>query len=181
MIEKDGKEYLTVAEFAESAGISKQAVYFQLDSRLEPYLIQVENKKMIEKSALERFYSSQVDSSCSSQNSSFSQVDSSQIQVKNPAEKTDLTKEMFDLLKQDLEKKDKQIEKLQNSVLELSRQISELAKGSIYITAADKTEKIMQNTSENIVEPAAAAAENQEKEENQNTENKKKWFQFWKN
>ncbi len=181
MIEKDGKIYLTIAEFAKSAGISKQAVYYQLDSRLESYLIQVENKRMIEKSALERFYSSQLEQLDSSQNSSFSQVDSSQNQDKTPAEKIDLTKEMFDFLKQEIENRDKQIEKLQDNVIDLtkqitnlSNQISEIAQKTVYVTAADKTAQIIdkQEKRDNIVNTAAA--------ESQNTEKKKKWFQFWK-
>ena len=49
------KEYLTIKEFAAAVGVSQQAIYKQLNNKLKPYLKVVENKKMLEKSALELF------------------------------------------------------------------------------------------------------------------------------
>lgn len=49
------KEYLSIKEFAVAVGISQQAVYKQLNNKLKPYLKVVDNKKMLEKSALSLF------------------------------------------------------------------------------------------------------------------------------
>lgn len=48
-----GKEYLTIAEYAEIKGISKQAVYKQLNNKLKDYIEIVENKKCLKISVLE--------------------------------------------------------------------------------------------------------------------------------
>lgn len=48
-----GKEYLTIAEYAEIRGISKQAVYKQLNNKLKDYVEIVENKKCLKISILE--------------------------------------------------------------------------------------------------------------------------------
>ena len=49
------KEYISIKEFAELAGVSQQAIYKQLNNKLKPYLKVVEGKKTLEKSALELF------------------------------------------------------------------------------------------------------------------------------
>ena len=47
------KQYITVAEYAEIKGISKQAVYKQLNNKLKDYVEIVENKKCLKISVLE--------------------------------------------------------------------------------------------------------------------------------
>ncbi len=42
-----GIEYITVAEYAKIKGVSVQSVYKQLNNRLKPFLIMVENKKCL--------------------------------------------------------------------------------------------------------------------------------------
>lgn len=49
------KEYLSIKEFAELAGVSQQAIYKQLNNKLKKYLKEVDGKKTLEKSALELF------------------------------------------------------------------------------------------------------------------------------
>lgn len=49
------KEYLSIKEFAELVGVSQQAIYKQLNNKLKPYLKVVDNKKMLNKSAVELF------------------------------------------------------------------------------------------------------------------------------
>ena len=49
------KEYISIKEFAELAGVSQQAIYKQLNNKLKTYLKVVDNKKMLEKSALSMF------------------------------------------------------------------------------------------------------------------------------
>lgn len=175
MIEISGKQYLTVREFAELAKISKQAVYNQLSTRLEPYSIQVENRTVIEKTALDIFYSSHVEQVSSQVEQGLSQPNS----ASDLQDKTDISKELIEMLKEEIKKKDQQIEHLQQRLDHAQDLIADMAQKAQYITAADKTEKIMlqqpKEDQKEIIEPAAAA-------ENQNTEKKpkKKWYQFWK-
>jgi TolA-binding protein len=42
-----GIEYITVAEYAKIKGVSSQAVYKQLNKRLKPFFIMVENQKCL--------------------------------------------------------------------------------------------------------------------------------------
>ena len=57
------KEYLSVKEFAEAAGVSYQTIYKQLNSRLEPYVTMIKGQKMIKTAALKEFYEVEEDSS----------------------------------------------------------------------------------------------------------------------
>ena len=58
------KQYITVAEYAEIKGISKQAVYKQLNNKLNNYVETVEGKKCLKISVLEESiqpYSTEVE------------------------------------------------------------------------------------------------------------------------
>ena len=54
-------DLLTIKEFAELAGVTRQTVYKQLNNRLNPYCQMVDNKKMLELRALEEVYGVSVD------------------------------------------------------------------------------------------------------------------------
>lgn len=54
-------DLLTIKEFAELAGVTRQTVYKQLNNRLNPYCQLVDNKKMLELRALEEVYGVSVD------------------------------------------------------------------------------------------------------------------------
>ena len=56
----ENKELLTVSEFAEIIGISKQAVYKQLNNKLKPFVQRVENKTFINRKGLEVFQSTKL-------------------------------------------------------------------------------------------------------------------------
>lgn len=187
---------LSVKEFAAAASVSIQTIYKQLyqGGRLEPFAVTVKGKKRIKKEALEEFYDIQLDSdglADSKPNSLNSKPESKPNSLNSkPESKPDSTNmEMaIKLLQNQLEIKDKQIEELTKNLHEAYKEIADMAKQAHYITAADKTEKIMQQqTKEEIIEPAAAA-ESQAMENKDTMENKdimekkpkKKWFQFWK-
>lgn len=57
-------DLLTIKEFAELAGVTRQTVYKQLNNRLNPYCQLVDNKKMLELRALEEVYGVSVDKPC---------------------------------------------------------------------------------------------------------------------
>ena len=48
----ENTEYITVSQYAEIKGISKQAVYKRLNNTLQPFLIVVESRKYIHINAL---------------------------------------------------------------------------------------------------------------------------------
>lgn len=138
------KELLTIKEFAELAGVSKQAIYSQLDKRLKPFLVQVDNKKMLKSQALEQFYSINLQSTF---NQPSSQVESSESvpsadERSNEKDKETILK-MLEMLQEEIKKKDKQIERLQDSLDKAYITIGDLASKAQYITAADKTAQIM--------------------------------------
>lgn len=127
------KDYLSVKEFAKAAGITKQAVYSQIDSRLKPFVKVVDNQKMIEKSALDKFYSNQVESNIKS---SFNQV-----------EQQDLTaaaalKTALEALEKQLEAKDKQIESLNERLSEMSKLLDQQQQLNMKTLLTDKTEEV---------------------------------------
>ena len=50
-------EYLTVADFAKRAGVTKQAVYKRLNNQLKKYVIEENGRKLIKSTALNDLYS----------------------------------------------------------------------------------------------------------------------------
>ena len=178
MIEKSGKRYLTVREFASRAGRSNQAIYKKLDNQLSTFVIVVDNQKFLDEMALEEVFNIEVDNQVDNQ---VNQVDNQSSNLSQEPEnqdhsQTDLTKDLLEMLKEEIKKKDQQIEVLQERLDKAYMQISEMAQKAQYITAADKTEKIMQQQSkeesEVIDHMAAAAAENKESRSNETAENK---------
>lgn len=51
----NNNEYISIAEFAERANISKQAVYQQLDKKLKSYFKEIDGKKYINIKALDLY------------------------------------------------------------------------------------------------------------------------------
>ncbi|MBR5583732.1 MAG: hypothetical protein IKW21_04320 [Lachnospiraceae bacterium] len=97
-------EYLSVKEFADAVGISQQAVYKQLNNRLKPYLKVVNNKKMLDLSALELFKKEDKEDNQDQNNNQLLN------QLLNQLQKE------LDEKGQQLKEKDKQIERLQQAL-----------------------------------------------------------------
>lgn len=93
----EADEYMSVAEFADRAGCSKQAVYQQLNKKLKPYVKVIDGKKTINSKALWEVYGKEIQPE-------------SQSVVKEVDQ--ELNKELIDLLKTQIEEKDRQIEDL---------------------------------------------------------------------
>jgi hypothetical protein len=134
-----GKEYFTVAEYAEIKGISKQTVYNQLKKDLKDYLIVIEGKKCIKSDV-------------------FNQVQSSS----NPKIETDFQdfqpkiETLETILKAQIEDKDRLIERLLEQVDTLQAQnanlteqigkLTELLNNSQVLLAVEKNRYIEQET-----------------------------------
>lgn len=98
------KEFLTIKEFAEVAGVSSQSVYKRLNSTLKPYLSIKNGKKYLNIKALELYSDTDDKDNFLNEND--------QLATNN--------NQLIQLLKDELEAKNKQIEKLQ-SLLEQSQ------------------------------------------------------------
>lgn len=181
---------LTVKEFAAAAKVKEQTIYKQLKGRLSSFVVEEYGKKKIKKEALEIFYphshpdltQKQPEINSDSSNSKPEiNPDSTETQPYSYSNSSDYPiNELLEMLKEEIKKKDQQIEHLQKRLDHAQDLIADMAQKAQYITAADKTEKIMQQQpEEKIVEHAA---EGQNIENNLYTESKpkKKWFQFWK-
>lgn len=111
MMEK--KEYITVAEFAKLAGISRQAIYSRLDSQEFTKYVKIDTTgkkpiKLVNTEALQFFQQKEVN-----------QVDS---QINNVSVKKDnILDNLIEALKDELKQKDKVIESQQKQLQDLTR------------------------------------------------------------
>lgn len=108
VIEAD--EYISVSEFADRAGCSKQAVYQALNKRLKPYVKVIDGKKSINSKALQEVYGKEIQPE-------------SQSVVKEVDQ--ELNKELIDLLKDQIEEKDQQIRELHRLLATSQMQLTE--------------------------------------------------------
>ena len=102
----DQKEYLTIKEFADIAGVSKQAVYQRLTGTLKPYVNIKDGVKYINIRALELYKGDDAVKKLKKNN----QEESNSVQVDS----------MVELLKRELDQKNKQIDEL-HKLLEQSQ------------------------------------------------------------
>lgn len=99
---------LGVKEFAERAGVSQQAVYKQLNTRLKPYVELVEGRKLIAEQALFEIYGIEVKQTSNQENN----------QPHNPSSTEN--NPLYDILREELTAKNRQIEQLQSQVAQLT-------------------------------------------------------------
>lgn len=102
----DQKEYLTIKEFADAAGVSKQAVYQRLTGTLKPYVSIKDGVKYLNIRALELYKGDDAVKKLKKNN----QEESNSVQVDS----------MVELLKKELDQKNKQIDEL-HKLLEQSQ------------------------------------------------------------
>lgn len=102
----DQKEYLSIKEFAEAAGVSKQAVYQRLTGTLKPYVSIKDGVKYLNIRALELYEGDDAVKKLKKNN----QEESNSVQVDS----------MIELLKRELDQKNKQIDEL-HKLLEQSQ------------------------------------------------------------
>lgn len=111
-------EYITISEFAALSGVSKQAVYKQLNKRLKKFVKVKDGKKYIDKAALSK------------------QVEQPFNRVKQPVEQpisqpveqpfNEVEQPLRAFLEAQISEKDKQIENLFRQIEEKDKQIAEL-------------------------------------------------------
>lgn len=135
-----GKEYLTIAEYAEIKGISKQAVYKQLNNKLKDYVEIVENKKRLKISILEE------------------NIQPHSTKVEQPIQpiSTEVEQPIQPFLEAQIKEKDKTIDSLLRQIEALQEQntrLTELLHNSQVLLAVEKQALIQEQASTHAEEP----------------------------
>ena len=131
-----GIEYITVSEYAKIKGVSVQSVYKQLNNRLKPFLIMVENKKCLKSTVLEELKN---DNSTKVEQ----QFNNFSTEVLNQSLIETLQKNI-EILQNQLEVKDEQIKQLNERLEQALQTVSQ----SHYIAASAITEGNAADTEE---------------------------------
>lgn len=154
-------EYISIKDFALKAGKSQQAIYKQVERKLQTYVKMVDNQRMIDTKALEEVYGIKVEQPIQPK---VEQVEQS-IQPEN--------KIIMDMLQCELDKKNEQIASLEQmlkdkeenhhkEIMELQRNLDQAQK----LNAMDK-QRILELESKEEPEP---------QEDTPPDELKKKWW-----
>lgn len=146
-------EYLTIKDFAEIAGVSKQAVYQRLTGTLKPYVSIRNGVKYVNIKALELYKEDDTVKNLKKNN----QVQSDNSQVDS----------MIELLKNELEAKNRQIDKL-HKLLEQSN--ANLAQVQYRLQLIEESRN--QESEDKEPEEVAVVAEKE-------PEQKKSWWRKW--
>lgn len=149
-----GKQYLTISQYAEFKGITKQAVYKRLNNSLKKYLIEIDNQKFIDFSAFGEEEINEVENFLNNKNQPFNQPFNNEIQP---------------FFEKQLEEKDKTISKLLEQVDKLQEQNSRL------IDTLNNNQKLLENT-----QLLLAASEKKQLMEAENQKEKKGIFKLFK-
>lgn len=129
----ENREYITVSEYASIKGISKQAVYKQLNNRLKNFLIVVENQKCLKLSILNEVEKQRLNNPKQPEKQPFEQPLNNENQPLNNPYTT--------LLEHQIEEKDKTIERLLAQIENLQTQnskLTDLLQNSQVLLAAEK-------------------------------------------
>lgn len=159
-------EYISIAEFAKRAGVSRQAVYNRLDKDLSSYC-QVDNgKKTLNIKALELFEPEKMSSNLSTKVS----TDTALVDTIKLLQKT------VDLLEGELKIKDDQIADLQKENQKLSQELLSLS-GKV----GNSLEAIVQSQlADRMIEGQRMVNQMEQEDSELDTAEEKKWWQFWK-
>lgn len=107
------EQYMSIAEFAEITGTTRQAVYQRLNKSLQKYVKVVDNKKMLNTKALEDLYNINLDKDCKGK---CKEVDKG---CKEDCKGVDSqTQQLIDMLQTELEIKNNQIKELNTRLSE---------------------------------------------------------------
>ena len=132
------KQYLTVKEYAEGAGITTQAVYKQMKKQLAPFVVEQDGKKLILATALQTSCKPEEEENPEES----SPEDDGCQQVTNQLQT--VTNQVIEILRQQLETKDRQLEEKDKQIEDLSVRLSEalaLVRGQQLIEAAEVQQK----------------------------------------
>ena len=157
------KEYLTIKEFADLKGVSVSSVYKRLKTTLQPFVEEVESKKVLNIKVLEK-------EGLKPLKENVEEVSTSPLQPSSTPSSTSFFEEQIKEKDKLIERLNKQLEDLQESnkkkddfIQEQSRKLTEL------LELSDKASEVKQEVVEEVI-PRAVDIEEQTQPE------KKSWF-----
>lgn len=160
-------EYLTVPEFAERAGVSKQAVYSRIKSgSIDEYIAEEGGKKRISTAALPFFTPRQEENKVDSQNQSTLPNELNQLDNQNQSNSDKLIVELTEQVKalsQQVETLIRQNEEKDKKLIEYADKFAELAEKAINTTGQAQLlhahAVVEEETGMVVVEPAQETSE----------------------
>lgn len=158
--------YVPITKFAELAGISRQAVYKQVDNRLSTYCKLVDNQKMVNLRALSDVFGAQVD-----------KVDNQIVNL----DKGDLSavvavlQETINTLQGQLAEKDKQLYEKDRQISDLHRRLEDL---TVTLMAAQRLAESAQALHAGTIQQQLASEKNtmEQSEPEMTPKKKKRWW-----
>ena len=163
-------DYISIAEFAKKAGVSTQAIYKRLATDLKGELVTVDNRKMLKKSALEKFGFKEVTN----------QVEKVDNQVEKPNETVIMLQKTISLLETQAETLQKQLEVKDRQIADMSKQIEELnerlKESHVLIDQQQKLQVVSESRLQLIEDKVTEPDPVEVAEENE----KKHWWQIFK-
>lgn len=124
-------ELLSIAEFAQKAGITRQAVYSQLNNRLKPYCQVVDKQKRLEIRALWEVFEIEVEQPCQPK------VDKSVNQTVNP--EVEFLRGQVELLQAELSKEREHNRQQAERIAELAAKAQQLTEQAHTVHIAQLT------------------------------------------
>lgn len=152
------KRYLTIKQVADMVGVSRQAVYNQLSTKLKDYLLIVNGQKMIDSEALSEVYGLELD----------------KLDSKEDLQNVNQMSSEIERLSKEIEFKNKEIERLYSMLeehqrlLEQQQQVNMVQARQIMLLQAPAEEEEKESESD----PG--------QEEKQEGTIVKHWWQFWR-
>lgn len=138
---EEQKKYISVAEFAKLKGVSKQAIYKKLNNTLNPYVVKVEGRTMLDADALEIGDFQPTVKQQNQPNQPYQPLNSSTVenelrkQLEEHRETIDRQRREIDELRLKLEHKEEQIEGMTARLLSMAEYQQELIKNSQILVA----------------------------------------------
>lgn len=155
------KEYISVSQYAKVKGISKQAIYKQLNGKLKEFVIVVNGKKCLSLSALteeERQKLTQVEQQVEQQlNNDFQLFLEEQIAEKDT---------LIQSLQRQIESLQQQNETLTESIQKQNETLTELLRNSQVLLAVEKKEQLVEGKEEHKKKRGIFGIFRKRKEEN---------------
>lgn len=133
------RNYLSVNDFAEAAGISRQAVYQQIDKKLKKFVKVEQGKKVIDEAALTEIY-----------HIKYEEVDQeSQVKIDKLEQEN---QELIELLKEQIKIKDRQLTEQNKQLEEKDQQIKSI------LQSLDQAQKLHARAEQDLLELKAESA-----------------------
>lgn len=157
-------ELLSINEFAEAAGVSKQAIYKRLNNQLKPFVQLVDGKKMLSNKALSEVYGIEVEQKVNHE-------------LNNQSQPIQPLETVILMLQKELDRKNEQIEAKDRQIAELQ---AALRREQDLHTSAQRLHDQAQQLHLGSIAQLEAARSEEDSPVTVAEPEKKGWFGRWK-